>query len=161
MNFFECYADESFLKCFGFTAKQLSGGHSFSRSKVSSKLKKVNNSLGLIDEDPGSPKDEYLSQLLKLKPLYSDNNVIVISEPSQNNRLFVIKPNLESWSVRIAKELGIDLENPKYRLSMDPKKLHSILSQKDNERARSKLTDFISDASGHPSIVALKKFLKN
>ena len=83
MTFFECYADETLLKFLGFTSKQLSGGHSFGRSKVTGRLMRSSKSLGLVDEDPGSARDNYLNYLFKLKPKYLDNNVLII----EDNRL--------------------------------------------------------------------------
>ena len=159
MTFFECYADESLLKSFGLTSKELTGGHSFGRSKVSQRLKRSSDSVGLIDEDPGASRDQYLNHLFQLKPDYQDNNLTCISDRKLRNRLIVIRPNLESWTVKLAIEKNLDLANL-YGLSMQPSKLHEILAPKENSKARDNLKQFINDVSSHQSIIKLREFLK-
>ena len=161
MTFFECYADESLLKSFGLTSKELSGGHSFGRSRVSLRLKKSSDSVGLIDEDPGASRDQYLNHLFQLKPEYQDSNLTCIRDKKLGNKLIVLRPNLESWTVKLAKERNLDLTNPKYGLSMLPSELHEILTPKENVKARNNLMQFINDVSSHQSIVKLRGFLKS
>ena len=160
MTFFECYADETLLKFLGFTSKELAGGHSFGRSKVSGRLMKSQKSLGLVDEDPGSARDNYLNYLFKLKPKYKDGNVLIFEDKKPGNRLIVVRPNLESCVVKLAKEVGLSLAAAKYGLSMEPKRLHEVLTPKGNTTARNKLIEFMKDASKHPSIIRMKQLIK-
>jgi hypothetical protein len=157
MIFFECYADESLLRYIGFTSGNLKGGHSNGRSKVSSKLKNSVSKIALIDEDPGAPKDPYLDYLFSLEPTYSDRYCISIIDLNTNNKLIVLRPNLETWSVNIARDKKIDLED--YGLVNDGKNLHKILRIERNERKRKKFIEFISDAASHPAIIKLKELM--
>lgn len=160
MTFFECYADEALLRFFGFSSKQLSGGHSFGRSNVSRKLRKVADSIGVVDEDPGAAQDDYLKYLMTLPPIHKDSYLISSKDSKANNILVVMRPNLEAWAIKLAHERGIDLSNAKYGLSMDVSKLHEILMLQKNSKKRYKFIEFISDISDHKAIVKLKELLK-
>jgi hypothetical protein len=160
MTYFECYADESLLEYLGFSPKELRGGHSFGRSNVCLKLKKVSHSLGLVDEDPNSTRDSYLKYLLELKPRYIDDYVICSVDPNNNNKLIVLRPNLEGLLVKLAKEKSIDLRDPKYGLESDWRKLHDILRIEKNIKKRKKYIEFVNDISDHKAIVTLKKLVK-
>ena len=121
---------------------------------------KSTNSIGWVDEDPGASRDKYLSHLFGLRPEYTDNNIIFIKDLRLGNKLMVIRPNLESWAIKIAKERSLDLESDDYGLSMKPKILHELLTAKDGVNTRNKFLKFMVDVSGHKSIFKLKKFIK-
>lgn len=159
MTYFECYPDESFLKGLGVTPKELRGGHSFGRSNVSGKLKKVADSLGLVDEDPFRSQDSHLKYLLSLKPVYDDDHFRCVKDTQRNNKLIVLKPDLEGFAIKLAKEKKVDLTA--YGLATDRKKLHEILTLKENTKKREKFIEFINDVSDHKSIVRIKEFIKN
>jgi hypothetical protein len=159
MTYYECYADESVLKFLGFTSSELKGGHSFGRSRVSAKLKKETRSLGVIDEDPGSAKDSYLNYLFHLKPIYLDEYLRVVVDAKTQNKLVVIRPNLEAWSVRLAQEKRIDLKSH-YNLENDWRKLHDVLRIEKNEIKRHKFIQFISDIFDHKAITTLRQFIR-
>lgn len=159
MTYYECYPDESFLKCLGFTSKELMGGHSFGRSNVCGKLKKVTNSLGLVDEDPFRSQDSHLKYLLSLKPVYDDNYLRCVKDSGRNNKLIVLKPDLEAFAIKLANDRQVNLVA--YGLTSDYKKLHEILTLKDNRKQREKFMEFIADVSDHKAIVKLKELIKN
>jgi hypothetical protein len=159
MIFFECYNDEDFLKFLGLTRRDLSGGHSFGRSNVCLKLKNKSNCRGFVDEDPKKPKDSYFSHLLSLKPSFVDDYLMYIVDPRLNNKVIVIRPDLESFALRIARERKIDLEE-KYNLSNEFKVLHDTLKIQKNEKERLKFIQFVNDVSDHKAIVKLKELLK-
>lgn len=158
MTFFECFADESFLKHLGLTSKELSGGHSAGRSNVSKKMQKFPGVLGVIDEDPGAARDPYLKKILSLKPLYSDDYFQFFRE-NQGNRLLVIRPDLESLTIKLAEERNIDL-SAKYSLSMDRTTLHTLLRIEKNFTKRQKFVEFLKDISDHNTLLKLKKVIK-
>lgn len=160
MTFFESHADETLLRQVGLQSKELKGGHSQGRSKVCGKLSKSKESFGLIDEDPGSAHDPYLAALHKIKPAYQDTNIILIEDIKRGNKLAIIRPNLEGWVVKIAKDKKVDLDK-NYALSMKQKVLHDFLTPKENLSERKKLNNFLKYVSDHKSIVKLKGFIKN
>lgn len=155
MTYFECYSDELLLRNLGFTAKELSGGHSFGRAKVCYRLSKSNDSVALIDEDPGSSMDPYLSQVSKTVPIFTDNYLICWKDKKNNNLLVVLRPDLETWIIRLAKDVDIDLTE--YRLSNDSEKLYDLLMLSSKRETFKKL---LQDLSKHKIILKLKEVLK-
>lgn len=158
MIFFECYTDESLLRCLGLNSRELRGGHSFGRSRVSAKLKIATNSIGLVDEDPNSPQDPYLKHLLSLKPLHKDDYLICVKD-TKNNKLLVLRPNLEEWVLKLAYDKKINLTE-KYQLPNSWKALHEFLMREKNFRGRENFIKFISDISDHKTIIKLKELIK-
>ena len=159
MIFYECFADKTFLECFGLTAKSLVGGHSFGRSRVSAKLRKSERSVGVIDEDPGASMDNYLKHLLLLPAIYKDDFLICIDDRKLTNRLIVLKPNLEALIVRIARDLRIDLTK-QYNLPNTMRDLHEVLRIENNHPERAKLAKFVEDNIKHPTFKRLGEILK-
>jgi len=157
MIFFECYADETLLRSLGLSAKELSGGHSFGRSNVSRKLAKLENSIGMIDEDPGSARDSYLEMLLSVKPIYEDKFIIYAIDAKRSNKLIVIKPDLEGMIIHLALDMKIDLNS--YGLTSIHKNLGARIKLQKNRRDRNLLANFLLQTSGHPTIQQLKKIL--
>ena len=162
MTYFECYADESFLRFLGLNRKELSGGHSNGRSNVSRKLRKAEGVgvTGFIDEDPGAPKESYLSYLFSLAPNYSDSHIIHILDVNTKNELIVIRPDLEGLAISIAKDRKIDLSR-EYGLSMNRGDLHDMLRIERNISKRKKLIDFFSEVSTHSTIIKLKELINS
>ncbi len=159
MMYFECYADESFLRFLGVTSKELSGGHSNGRSNVSRKLKKSVNAIGFIDEDPGAAKDDYLKYLFSLNPGYSDKHLFCVTDPQTNNHLIVIKPDLEVLTINLARERNIDLFT-EFGLSMNREALHDMLRIERNLSKRRRMIDFFSTISNHSTLIKLKELIK-
>jgi hypothetical protein len=157
MIFFECYADESLLRVIGMDGKSLRGGHSFGRSNVSRKLRKWPNSLALIDEDPNAAKDSFLKDLYSLVAIYSDDYIQVLFHKAGNSKVIVLRPDLEGFAIRLAKDKGIDLKE-KYKLSMNKSELHDLLRIEKNSTARKKFAEFIKEVSDHKAILKIKEF---
>ena len=158
MIFFECYPDESLLRFLGFTTDRLKGGHSFGKSNVSKKLQNATQSMGLIDEDPGRTQDPYLRYLLSLNPVYSDQYLGCFMDVSRSNKLVVLKPDLEGFTLRLAKDLKIDLIN--YSLSNNVNDLHDILTLRRNYQKREKFIQFFADNANHWVLLKLKEIVK-
>ena len=161
MTFFECFPDESFLKSIGFTSGQLSGGHSLGRSKVCGKLRNSTNSLALIDEDPFSAQDPYLKYLLSLRPSYKDPYLICVKDAQRNNKLIVLRPDLEQLCMKLARESNVKLSSSKYSLPESWEDLHEVLTLKKNVEKRKKFIEFIRDVSTHNAIMRIKEFINN
>ncbi len=160
MIFFECYADESMLRYLGFAVSKLKGGHSFGRSNVSKKLFKETQSMGLIDEDPGRAQDPYLKYLFSLNPVYTDQYMICMVDNIRKNKIIALRPDLEGFTLRLAKDRKIDLKG--YALPNDAHALHDVLTlQKNPEKRKKKLIQFFTDNSDHRAILKLKDLVKN
>lgn len=158
MIFFECYADEALLRFVGFSSRELKGGHSFGRSNVCLKLKKTGRSVGLIDEDPNATQDAYLKQLYLLRPNYVDSYLIHIVDEALENRLLILRPNLEGFIVKIARERKIDLKD--FNLSDNVRELHDWLRLQNNATGRGHLIKFVQAHQDHSAIKKLKQFIK-
>ncbi len=157
MIFFECYADEVFLKVLGFSKKSIE--HSFGRSRVCFKLSNAKNSMGLIDEDPNSPKEPYLRYLYGFPPIFEDESITFFYDKKSNNKMLVIRPNLEEWSLKLAKDRNIDLGNV-YNLSNDVKKLHNDLAFYRNIQKFNAFEALLNSLSDHKTIIKIKELIK-
>jgi predicted RNA-binding protein len=158
MIYFECYSDEVFLLSLGVPSKNIQ--HSFSKGNVCNKLQRDRNSVGLVDEDPNEAQPHFIEDLLKSQRIvYKDLNLIFLLDKTANNKLILIRPNIEAWSIKIAIDLKIDLRSSEYHLSSKESELHELLSFSKNQRKLSSFKTFLKDASAHPSILKVKDFI--
>ena len=141
MIFFECYADEVFLKVLGFSKKSIE--HSFGRSRVCFKLSNAKNSMGLIDEDPNSPKEPYLRYLYEFPPIFEDESITFFYDKKS----------------KLAKDRNIDLGNV-YNLSNDVKKLHNDLAFYRNIQKFNAFEALLNSLSDHRTIIKIKELIK-
>lgn len=157
MIYFECYSDQAFLTGVGILSKNTE--HSFSKGNVCNKLQKNHSSIGLADEDPNEIQPRFIKYLVEAqRKFYEDQYLIFFSDPKTNNKLILIRPNIEAWSIRIANELKIDLEA--FGLSSDHRKLHARLGFAKNHRELESFSNFFRNAAMHSSIVKIKEFIK-
>lgn len=159
MTYYECYADEIFLLELGFKSKDME--HSLGRSRVCSKLMKDNDSFGFIDEDPGAPRGHYLELLYSTPPIYSDYLIACFEYKRNNNRLIVIKPDLESFILKVASELNIDPTSKLYNLSSTPSGLHDEIKFIKSIRKLESFKRLVKDVSTHKIFSEIKSFLNN
>ena len=154
MLYLECDADQALAESLGVRSRNIE--HCHGRGNVCNKLKgkkrRVTDSIGIIDEDPGSAIDKYFNNLDELRyeygiRTYQDNN---------NNKLIVISPYLEAWIIQQAKTAGISPK--KHNLPDKPKELHDEAINKLN-----KFKDLISELLTNESagIIYLKKLLRS
>ncbi|MDL1956249.1 MAG: hypothetical protein LWW95_04240 [Candidatus Desulfofervidus auxilii] len=99
--------------------------HEGGKGNVCKKLKKNQNSKGLVDEDPISSQPKYVEKM-KVEENFSAHGIKVLYDNSNNNYLFVLCPRLEEWILRATKEAKIDIK--KYGLPNDAEKLHKIIN---------------------------------
>ncbi len=159
MIYFECYSDQAFLQSLGLSAKQLD--HSFSKGNVCNKLEKNSNSIGFADEDPKEFQPKFIRELIQSKRMvYEDLYLILFDIPKTENKLVLIRPNIEAWSIRIAQELKIDLTSSQYRLSNNEEELHEMLGFARNKRKLTALKNFFTNSTNHSSILKIKEFIK-
>ena len=156
MIYFECYSDQAFLTGIGIPSKNME--HSFSKGNVCNKLQKNLSSIGLVDEDPNEIQPKFIRYLIEAQRIvYEDQYLTLFSDPKTKNKLILIRPNIEAWSIRIAQELKIDLK--KNNLSNNEDELHELLGFSKNRYELNSFMDFFKDASKHPSIVKVREFI--
>jgi len=159
MIYFECYSDQAFLHSLGVTSKNMD--HSFSKGNVCNKLQRSTNSIGLVDEDPGETQPSFIRYLIEAQRIvYNDQYLILFSDPKTQNRLILIRPNIEAWSIRIAKDLEIDLSSSSFNLSSNEDELHELLGFARNHRMLESFKNFFIGASKHPAIIRIKDFIQ-
>ena len=133
MIFCECYNDETLLRALGKARKEVK--HNSNKFEVCKSLKKNNDSIGLLDQDPGKLQDRYTEGLTKT---YEDNGIMILEDRQSNNKVIVLCPELEPWLNKAFKESGIAISN--YHLPSD---LHEIGT---NDSKLLRLRHMITDA---------------
>jgi hypothetical protein len=158
MIYFECYSDETFLSSLGVTSKDLD--HSFSKGNVCNKLDRSLNCVGLVDEDPNEPQPRFIQEIFNQNRVtFKDKNLIFCFDKRTSNKLVLIRPNIEVWSVKIAQDLKIDLEKKPYQLSSNSNRLHEMLAFSRNKKKFAAFKQFFVDSKNHHSIVQVKEFI--
>ena len=99
--------------------------HEGGKGNVFKKLKKNQNSKGLVDEDPMCSQPKYVEKM-KVEEDLSPHGIKILYDNSNNNYLFVLYPRLEGWILKATKEAKIDIK--KYGLPNDEEKLHKIIN---------------------------------
>ena len=97
--------------------------HCAGKSGVCNKLKLKENSVGIIDKDPGSKPPPYLREFeLKDKKF----SLELYLDRERRNKIIIISPRLEDWILEIAKEEGINLSD--YKLPEAPDEFHNVVN---------------------------------
>lgn len=122
MIYFECKPDEALAGSLGIPKRERE--HSHDKGRVCNKLKKSDNAIGMVDEDPGSAQPGYISNL----EFVSEEHNIRVKRDNRNNLLIILCPHLEGWILKAADEAGVDVTG--FGLPDDPKKLHGMINSK-------------------------------
>ena len=160
MIYFECYSDQAFLRSLDFSRKDID--HSFSKGNVCNKLQKTTDSVGLTDEDPTETQPRYISLLMQSgTKIYEDQYLVFLKDQVKRNKLILVRPNIEAWALRIAKDLKLDLSSVAFQLSNNESELHEILGFSRNHKKLENFSAFFKKASTHSSISKIKDFIAN
>lgn len=114
MIYLECYADEAFIKAFGVSSKSIK--HAFSKGDVCNLLRKSENSVGIVDEDPLSGKPHYEKQMLT-NVVFQSSRLTICADNRTRNSLVIIRPRIEEFFLGLVKDHGIKIE-PKLSLNI-------------------------------------------
>jgi len=118
----ECNPDEALIKVLGYSRKMIT--HQSSKGEVINYLERNPASIGIVDEDPGSAKPTYFSKFsLETEERFGIESYKITK---LGTRLIVIKPRLEEWILKHAKELKID--PGKHSLPSNGNELHKIIN---------------------------------
>ena len=148
----ECFTDAYLIKLMGFPRKKIA--HEGGKGNVVKKLKtRRENSIGIIDDDPGSPAPKDLSNYreketkagVKLLQRFND----------ETKRLIVISPYLEDWLLARAKANRVDLI--KYKLPSRARDIHAIPRVDKNQNFQRFLGELVQKDEGFKTI---KKWIK-
>ena len=107
MIILECGADEFLARHLtGLTRRQIV--HELKgKGGVTARLRRQNNSKGLVDEDPGSPQPRYLGEMNVSSDL-PELGLKVLRHAGSGNVVVVVRPRLEEWMLDAAKAVGVD-----------------------------------------------------
>lgn len=124
--------------------------HAGNKPEICKKLKKRENCVGLVDEDPNSPQPPYMK---RMKAEFLSENGLKILHDKKYNRLVVLCPRLEEWLLEAVKQANMQMGN--YGLPNDGMKLHQRINININ-----KLERLIRDLKDCDRIKNLKRFLQ-
>ncbi len=116
----ECYPDEAVLRALGVPKRELL--HEARKGEVLNWLKKNAGGVGMVDEDPDSPPPHDLGNYQEAEA--AEGLRLYIRRGSSGQRLIVICPRLEDWSIQRAKTSNVDLKRS--HLPGTAKELHGI-----------------------------------
>jgi hypothetical protein len=119
----ECTPDETLVKNLGFTSSQVK--HQPNKGAVCNYLIKNSGIIGMVDADPDSAQPRYFQNCTVVNNRY---DITVYQHNTQNNRLIVINPDLESWVIKYAKHSKVSPK--KFGLPDTSKALHKEILQK-------------------------------
>lgn len=149
MIYVECNPDKVLVKTLGLPKKVIR--HAGDKGKVCNKLRHNTNSIGLVDEDPGSNPPSYFEVL---KHLSYKNQIRLLLDEKNRNHLIVLCPRLEEWVLKAASEIAIDIS--KYGLSNDANELHELLTIKPERSVK-----LVKDIKGKSQMLrTLEEFLR-
>ena len=98
--------------------------HAGNISEVIKKVLKQAHSIGVIDEDPSSPKPTAFRKFVLRKTLADES--LQIYTAKNKSKLIVLSPNLEGWILQVTRKEGINLR--KYGLPENERELHEIIN---------------------------------
>ena len=153
MLYVECKADETLVRILGLPRREIS--HELNKDEVLKQLAKQSRCLGMVDEDPRSPRPVQFGRMV-VAAEYEQLGLRVYADNPQSNRVIVLRPRLEEWLTRAAQDAGLNLNNPRYNLPRNPVQLHQQINN-DLRKLERLLTDLI--AADAPRLSQLRSLL--
>jgi hypothetical protein len=117
----ECNADMTLVRTLGFR-DIVHGGN---KSEVAKYVRKHDGVVGLVDEDPGTIVSRDL-QAFEVVSQTDDMSVLEL----KTKRIVQVRPNLEEWILRVAREEGVDVGSRDYSLPDDAHRLHKVVNSR-------------------------------
>lgn len=122
--FVECKPDEALVVALGVPKGNVE--HAAGRAGVCAQLQRLENVIGMVDEDPDAQPSRYLQALPQIA---WTQEIRVLTDSQRNNRVIILSPRLEPWLVRSAKSAGLRMTEFGFE-SDDGKGLHSEINQR-------------------------------
>lgn len=94
------------------------------KSGVLNQMQSRNNSVGLVDEDPGATQPRSLTEMRTVQELREGG--LQLKQDSRGNRLVLLCPRLEEWVAVAARDAGV--LPSQFNLPNDPKRLHEVIN---------------------------------
>ena len=133
----ECDLDEFLIKSMGFPKRQVK--HEGGKGKVLDKVRKNQNVIGIIDEDPNSNQPSEMKKYIEKKT--SSTIKLLVRRNDDRKRIIQISPYLEHWLLHRARKRRISPSD--FDVPDDPKEMHAIPHIERNPRFQSFLNELI------------------
>ena len=141
----ECFADEAFAKALGC----FKPAHPRSKSRVIRYVNSHNNTVGLVDEDPGTT--QYGLDQFSVTQVKHELKVM----EWRTKRVIIIQPRLEDWLLTTARMENVDVSDQRYDLPDDPDMLKLVINYQ-----LEPITRLIQDLRQSPRMKTLIEFLE-
>lgn len=138
----ECYPDHALLRTLGVPKRQLR--HERCKGEVVKKIRKLDEAIGIVDEDPTSAQPRDLANY-DTQAKTSDLRLLARRD-GKDRRIVLICPRLEDWLIRRAHGAGVRPQD--YGLPDDPRQLHGLGRYDRKETFQRFLTELIACDSG-------------
>jgi hypothetical protein len=145
----ECLPDETLARQMGRARRDCL--HLNDKGRVCNRLKRTQDLVAMIDDDPGAAQPPYLGELQRVS---DEHGVRVLRDPARNHRVIILQPRLEEWVIAAAKAAQVDME--KFGLSERGNDFHNEINSR--LPAFSKLIDALV-ATGSPRLARLRELL--
>ncbi|MFM7485605.1 MAG: hypothetical protein ACKOC0_10400 [Cytophagales bacterium] len=120
----ECNPDEALVRTLGYSKREIT--HQPNKGQVFNYLEKNHQACGIVDEDPGSANPGYFSHYIKQGETKFDVDFFL--NIGTGAKLIVLKPRLEDWVLKQAKQEGV--EPDEFSLPPNGRQLHRIVNQR-------------------------------
>ena len=141
----ECFADEAFARALGC----IKPAHPRSKSRVIRYVKSHNNTVGLVDEDPGTTQHG-----LEQFSITQVKDELKVME-WRTKRVIIIQPRLEDWLLTTARMENVDVSDQRYDLPDDPDMLKLVINYQ-----LGPITRLVQDLRRSPRMKTLIEFLE-
>ena len=125
MIYLECNADMVLARVLTGLPKKQMAHERKGKYEIALRLRGLKKATALVDEDPGALEPPYFRELHNRRSL-PRTDLLLLRDPSRDNRVVIMRPRLEEWVVRGAEEVSADLG--RYGLPGDPARLHRVVN---------------------------------
>ena len=124
MIYVECRSDVALVR--GVTGVSRRGvGHEGGKGEVCNRLRKKNDCIGMVDEDPASGQSAYIREA-RLEQELPEHGIRVLHHDATRNRIILLCPRLEEWILDAAHAAGVSVTS--YGLPNDARRLHGEIN---------------------------------
>jgi hypothetical protein len=117
----ECKPDERLIRLLGVPRSRIR--HENNKGVLCNRLRRQENHIAVIDEDPASAQPSYLRDV---RVVEDSHGVRVLEDAQRGHRIIVLCPRLEGWILKVARRNGIRPED--YGLPPDEDGLHKKIN---------------------------------
>ena len=99
--------------------------HGGNKSKVTKYVREHDDVVGLVDEDPGAT----ISRDLQAFTVVLETDDMAVLE-WRSKRIVQLRPNLEAWLLRVARNENVNVGSRDYSLPDDAHQLHKVVNSR-------------------------------